>query len=173
MTRIEWKTNHKSQRGLHLRESLKALSVSRSYKRNISAIARVACDSCPFRSNCDLDTSRGRPYGHLAVILTRGSQPKYPDAEKNRRRFRANLDNPDINVERTPCADLLLNPGDLKRIKFQANIVGSVPPKQEALPGVDPGEGGRKVMLDFPRIATFDRPPSQEETDALIASLNK
>lgn len=155
MTKVKWQTSHTSERGLQLRKMIDALGVSRRYKPQISPMGRIACEACPFRDSCDLDTKNGRPYGHLAVILTKGT-PRFPDSAKNRRHFRDNLDDPVIDTDRTPCADLLLSSAALKKQQNQ----------QQAL---DPNMGSKtktySVVLDFPITETFDHPPTQDEVD--------
>ena len=67
-------------------------------------ILRPACEDCPFRPGCELQTKNNRPYGLLALILTRGTDA-FPDPVKNRRNFRHNLDRPD--ADDYTCAQLL------------------------------------------------------------------
>ncbi len=156
MTKVQWKTRHTSERGLQLRKMIDALSVSRRYKPQISPIGRIACEACPFRSDCELGTKNDRPYGHLAVILTRGTDT-LPDSARNRDHFRHNLDDSTIDVAATPCADLLLSSAALK--KKQGN-------QQQVLESnAESNVKTYSVVVDFPVTATFDHPPTQAEVD--------
>lgn len=102
MTQIRWNTLPESKRVGQLRE----VSNKNSTGRNpmLRDVARLACEDCPFRPHCELQTKNNRPYGLLALILTRGTDV-FPDPVKNRRNFRHNLDRPD--ADGYTCAQLL------------------------------------------------------------------